>query len=210
MGFEEFTPEKQSIKRQNEKKRQEKPMSRRRFLHLGAKAALGAVVGVAAGKPIVKGLKKGTQIVVDKINDELDQDKDVEIRVEKKEKSLPEKYLAAYYELSRQEKYFPEKIFEKDLLIAQQCQESRYEIDARSHAGASGVMQNMNISVIDVNDWLNMLARKGEIEWDEKKLDASELKELEEARVEKSDYSRALGKLHLMQLWTRYKAGRSC
>ena len=126
--------------------------------------------------------------------------------------NLADYYLKAYLEISKDPEKFPKEIFENDLLIAQQCQESRGEVDAESHSGALGEMQNMTISMIDVTRYLNKLKRNTDFEWNgPKKLSGNELKKVKELIIQKSDYSRAFGKIYLMQLWDNkygYSVGR--
>ena len=126
--------------------------------------------------------------------------------------NLADHYLKAYLELSKDSEKFPGKIFEKDLLIAQQCQESRGEIDAKSRSGALGEMQNMTSSIIDVTRYLNILKRNTGFEWNgPEELSKNDRKEIKELIIQKSDYSRAFGKIYLMQLWDDkygYSVGR--
>jgi hypothetical protein len=182
----------------------------------GAKIVAGGVAMAAMQEPIAKVGKYFYDRLEEEIKRRYGHNKN-----EKKERvyeNLGDYYLEAFEKLSVQEKYFPSKIFTPDFLIALQCQESGGEASARSHKGASGVMQNMDISVVDVTQWLNMSEIKKVTNWTvRKKLSDQDLDELdslrtetdENSKVSASDYGRALGKLHLMQLWSRYKAGRS-
>ena len=126
--------------------------------------------------------------------------------------NLADHYLKAYLEISKDPEKFPKEIFENDLLIAQQCQESRGEVDAESHSGALGVMQNMASSIIDVTDYLNKLKRNTGFEWSgPKKLSDGDMEKINKLITQKGDYGRAFGKIYLMQLWDNkygYSVGR--
>ncbi len=144
------------------------------------------------------------------------QENKIEIR------GIADYYLKAFEELKMKEEFFPKKIFTRDLLIAQQLQESKYKANAKSHAGAVGTMQNMDISIKDVSQFLEILDQNHIIEYQgpiylnpklnpEKKeakrkkfgkriLKQSDFIALELLRMDNPDYSRALGKLYLMRL----------
>jgi len=195
----------------------EEDISRRDALKIFGKTA-GAVAVTALFGRFFKSLdKQETKKTEDKLvesQEEIDLKKQEESQEEKEVKieNLADHYLKAYYELSKDSEKFPGDVFETDLLLAQQCQESRGQINAKSHSGALGVMQNMTVSMQDVTRYLNILSRKEGFEWaGPKELSKDQIREIKNLLVKKSDYSRAFGKIYLMQLWDNkngYSAGR--
>ena len=213
---------------------------RRRFLKIAGAAAVAFGTGVGLKEMLEEGDAKNSDKEneekareLKKINQEefipsedqtavkepeLDKEQQTQARAKKSEKetieinNLADHYLKAYLEISKDPEKFPEEIFEKDLLIAQQCQESRGEIDAESRSGALGEMQNMTISIIDVTRYLNKLKRNTGFEWNgPEELSKDDIKEIKKLIIQKSDYSRAFGKIYLMQLWDNkygYSVGR--
>lgn len=174
---------------------------RRMFLKRSAAAAAGFIVGgsmLAAAIDLLKKEKADHHRKIDSAGDKKSQSNRPEIKIE----NLADHYLEAYYRVSFDESKFPDELFEKDLLIAQQCQESRGDVDAKSHSGALGVMQNMTVCLVDVTRYLNILKNKTGFKWDgPSELGKEEVMELKRLITEKSDYSRAFGKIYLMQLW---------
>ncbi len=133
-------------------------------------------------------------------------------------KNIADHFLKAFEELKMKEKFFPKEIFTRDLLIAQQLQESQYKANAKSRAGAVGTMQNMDISIKDVSQFLEKLDNAGIIEYNgpiylntesnkkrkekfgKRIFRQSDFIALRHLRIDNPDYSKALGKLYLMQL----------
>ncbi len=137
-------------------------------------------------------------------------------------KNIADHYLKAFEELKLEEEFFPKEIFTRDLLIAQQLQESDYKANAKSRAGAIGTMQNMDISIKDVSQFLEKLHLNNVIDYNgpiyqnpkdsqqrkeqrkekfgKRILKKSDFTALEYLRIDNPDYSKALGKLYLMQL----------
>jgi len=176
-------------------------MSRRNFLRLGLAGALGTVIANQGIKSSI--WKKTFDLLQDRSDEILEKKKKVcgenkEIKEEavdslegeednssediekNRNKSEAERtcdsYLEAYNELSSQGKYFPEKLFPKDLLMAQQFQESKYDKDARSSADAVGVMQVTDNAVMDVGGHKSIRSEKQ---------DRGNDKEIKKARVRK-------------------------
>lgn len=206
---------------------------RRRFLKTGGKALAGA--GLAAtGLPAVAEaagrFMKKDQSEIDKIRQAIRRDagldekpadpnspdqaekqaEPIRQKIEQREiNNIADHFLNAYYELSRQDKYFPKSIFPKSLLIAQQLQESDYDKTARSKANALGVMQNMSGSIKDVAVFLNRLKRNENINYTgPPELNNKQIKEIKRWLTVDADYSRAFGKIYLMQLYNpRYGYG---
>lgn len=173
-------------------------MSRRNFLKgIGAVAASSFVAGTFVGKSLRESNNKNVEVKEEEILE-----KEGEQEKENNIENLADHYLKAYYELSKDSEKFPGDVFETDLIIAQQCQESRGQIDAKSHSGALGVMQNMTISMKDVTRYLNILMRRTDFKWEgPKELSGKQIARIKKLIIQKSDYSRAFGKIYLMQLW---------
>ena len=131
----------------------------------------------------------------------------------KEKKSEAEKladlYLEIFHYLKNKKEFFPPEVFTRYLFIAQQLQESRYKHDAKSNKGAVGVMQNRPISIRDVGRYIFKLKRKNKINFSvPKELSDKEIKEIMPLLVRNPDYSRAFGKLYMIQLFdTRYGYG---
>lgn len=200
----------------NKPKKLENP-ERRKFLKMAGLTALAFGTGVGL-KEMFEDEEKGEENKKETkeprlIKEQQAQDCD---EANKKEiieiNNLADHYLKAYLEISKDPEKFPKEIFENDLLIAQQCQESRGEVDAESHSGALGEMQNMTISMIDVTRYLNKLKRNTGFEWNgPEEVSDNDLKKIKKLIIQKSDYSRAFGKIYLMQLWDNkygYSVGR--
>ncbi len=215
MGIENF--EKQSSPSEEERERIKKS-GRRGFI----KGAIGAgTVGALShldnkmekAKNVFSFINNAFKRLGDKGEKEnINKDSDIEIN------NIADHYLKAFETLKMREDFFPKKIFTRNLLIAQQLQESDFKKTAISNAGAIGVMQNMNISIKDVSLMLESLNKDGVIEYsgpiyikhpnkDQKSkynnrlLTKTNLDELELFRMHNPDYSKALGKLYLMRLW---------
>jgi hypothetical protein len=157
--------------------------------------------GLALGKKVGNIYQNRVEEVNGKNNpvDKKKEMKDSEIQ------NIADHYLNAFKKLSNDNNKFPDDVFDTDLLIAQQCQESRGKIDARSHSNAKGVMQNLPSSIVDVTAYLNKLARNTGFDWGGPKSltykDKDRIKEIEDFLIKKSDYGRAVGKIYLMMLW---------
>jgi len=191
----------------NKKKDEKKLMTRRGFLKSAFKTAVGVGATVAlgtVGREILDNLDAKKEKEERKSTENLEPSEQKENKKEEEVKieNLADHYLKAYYELSKDSEKFPGDVFETDLIIAQQCQESRGEIDAKSHSGALGVMQNMTASIKDVTRYLNILMRKTDFEWKgPRELSKKQILRIKNLLTKKSDYSRAFGKIYLMQLW---------
>jgi hypothetical protein len=208
---------KEEYSKNNEKDDSENNIDRREALKIIGKTAGAIALGTLFSKFFINSDRKETEKIEDKITEsqeKTDSQEQEEIKQEKEIKieNLADHYLKAYNEISKDPEKFPGDVFEIDLVLAQQCQESRGEIDAKSHSGALGVMQNMEISMVDVTSYLNKLEQKTDFEWDgPKKLSKKQIYQIKRLLVKKSDYSRAFGKIYLMQLWDNkygYSAGR--
>lgn len=252
----EKTPPEKKVADDNENKKMEKERidkSRRAFIKgaLTGTAATVATYETEKYRPLKKAvdlmnklfdkLAKRKEAGIDENDEqtktELEQLKH-QLRQETKNKfeisNIADYYLKAFEDLKSKKEFFPKEIFTRNLLIAQQLQESGYKADAKSHAGAIGVMQNMDISIKDVSQFLEKLDRNNVIsyngpiyqnpkaspkikekrkkEFGQRILKASDFIALEHLRVDNPDYSKALGKLYLMRLWNKkygYGAGQN-
>ena len=199
-------------------KSREGGMSRRKFLKWALGAGAAATAGAIGIERVVNRLTELTESKEEKTalsgvktGEEEKIDKYEKIQVGKIE-NIADHYLDAYNKIGFSGEKFPGNLFEKDLLIAQQCQESRGKIDAKSHSGAIGVMQNMTSSIVDVTNYLNKLERNTDFEWSgPKNLSKEQVGEIKKLLAQKSNYSRVFGKIYLMQLWDNkygYGVGR--
>jgi hypothetical protein len=75
------------------------------------------------------------------------------------QKNIALQFEEAFKQLENDADFFPRSLFSEELLIAQEMQESNFDPDARSQAGAVGVMQNMDISIKDIALFLEKLDR---------------------------------------------------
>ncbi|MDA3839481.1 MAG: lytic transglycosylase domain-containing protein [Patescibacteria group bacterium] len=152
------------------------------------------------------------------INENVSREEEGELSQEQIDlKKLTKLFMEKYQELSCKHKFFPKEIFHDDFFIATQLQESGYKTDAESHKGAVGSMQNMAISIVDVVRGLNLLKRRGEIEFEieglkkEDELEPEKLKKainpkrIQEMIAKDQNLSRALGKLYFMMLHGVYE-----
>jgi hypothetical protein len=171
---------------------------------------IGIILGVTATGVGVnellkdgKGDNKEEKIELPQSENKTEHDEQV---IEKKEineiKDIADKFLETYHELSKTEHWPPREIVNDDLYIAQQLQESGYDHDAVSRAGAVGVMQNMAISIKDTVRYLNILSHKTDFNYDgSKDLSEQQIRELMDLFSEYPDYSRAFGKIYMCALW---------
>ncbi|MFO7807556.1 MAG: lytic transglycosylase domain-containing protein [Candidatus Moraniibacteriota bacterium] len=199
---------------------QEKRMDRRKFMQLLAVTGLsaGATGIVEKNTKLIKNLlhqKNNESTIADKQKEEISNNIENNFGFQEKEESqenkhpIGEQVLEAYNSLP--EEYFPENLFKKDLLIAQQIQESGYNPTAHSHANAVGVMQNREISLKDVFNYVNYLNGKGIVQYSgpgNEDLSAEDYNNLMNTLKKNPDYSRAFGKLYLSQLLNQYKIGK--
>ncbi len=126
--------------------------------------------------------------------------------------NLAEEVLRSYHEIFRKENFLPPKIFSKNFLIATQLQESKYDPEAESHAGAVGVMQIMPNTIKDTIRCLHIFRKKGITDFSGPKmneLSEEDIEELKNLIKEKADYGRAFGKTYFAALFKIYNIGVS-
>ncbi len=144
--------------------------------------------------------------------------KDEDMAEKGKEENIANAFFKAHKELARS-RFWPKELLTRDIQIAQQLQESKFNKEAKSNKGAVGVMQNTQSSVIDVVRYLNKLKRNKEIEYDgPRELSKDQLKEIMTLILKDANCSRIFGKIYLTQLWdgsygygvgqVEYKAGK--
>jgi Mn-dependent DtxR family transcriptional regulator len=145
---------KEERRRAGASKKADPLLSRRNFLKLA-----GATAGALAVDQLIRNYDPDQTGSEKEISGTSETQTPVQTEMnEKRKPNIADGYLAAYEQLSHNNEFFPRAVFSDDLLIAQQLRESNYDKTARSHAGATGVMQNMDISVKDVTIFLERLA----------------------------------------------------
>ncbi len=150
---------------------------------------------------------------IQKEDDNLTEEKKLKIKNEVEIKNIADIFLKTYYELSSSEHWPPADVVTTDLYIGQQLQESGLKRKAESGAGARGIMQNMEISIVDTVRYLNKLSRNTDFNYNgPKELNKQQIKDIMNLLFENADYSRAFGKLYLCALWDQkwgYQVGKT-
>jgi hypothetical protein len=216
--------EKKRNRQQTEKSQEHNALDRRKFMQMLAVTGLSAgVTSIIENKTdLIKNFLHNKNTAVpqessggkenfsnEEIKPEEDFNEKNKERQEKFKHPLSEKILEVYHSLP--EDYFPKDLFSKDLLIAQQIQESGYNSQAHSHANAVGVMQNREISLKDVFRYASYLNRKGVIDYNgpaDQEISEDDYEEIMKSLKKNPDYSRAFGKIYLSQLFKQYKIGQ--
>ncbi len=115
----------------------------------------------------------------------------------------------AYQEIAAKPEFFPAEIFTTDLFIAQQLQESGYDKKAHSRANAVGVMQIRAGAVADAGRYLNILKRRGQINYNgPQKLTDKEIAEILKLAKADANLGRAIGKIYMAMLFSHYRLGQ--
>jgi len=114
---------------------------------------------------------------------------------------IAEEILRAFYNNEVVSKMPPE-VFTPDFFIAQQFQESRYDKTRVSRDGASGVYQNLPVSIMEVVEYLNALRKKENVDYQgPSKIDNKKAEEIKKILSKKEDWGRAIGKLYLLSIY---------